>query len=151
MNTDISLELTEKPDILMGLLFDAYSWFDESLQCLMQAQNIPPLSRSQSMVMICLVGGSSRPSELARKLRISRQAMQKNLAEMEAKGYLHLKPDLQDRRAKHVCLSEAGKQRQHSARVHLRILEAELTSKIGSRNVAALRKALQADWGNPES
>ena len=136
---------------MMGLLFDAYFWFDESLQRSMQAKNIPPLSRSQSMVMICLVEGISRPSVLARELRVSRQAMQKTLAEMEAKGYLRLEPDSKDRRAKHVRLSRVGKQRQNSARAHLRTLEAELRKRLGSSRVTALTSALKADWGQPEA
>ncbi len=149
MKTKSPSKPTEERDFMMRLLFDAYFWFDESLQRSMQAQDIPPLSRSQSMVMICLVEGISRPSVLARKLRVSRQAMQKNLADMEAKGYLRLDPDPEDRRAKHVRLSRTGKQRQKNARDALRSLEAELKSRIGARKVTALTDALTADWGQP--
>lgn len=141
----------DESEFLMRLLFDAYYWFDESLQRSMQAQNIPPLSRSQSMVMICLVEGITRPSALARKLRVSRQAMQKTLADLEAKGYLRLEPDPEDRRAKHVRLSKIGIQRQNSARVYLRNLEEELRVRLGTRPVAALTDALQADWGDPST
>jgi DNA-binding MarR family transcriptional regulator len=141
----------DESEFLMRLLFDAYYWFDESLQRSMQAQNIPPLSRSQSMVMICLVEGITRPSALARKLRVSRQAMQKTLADLEAKGYLRLEPDPEDRRAKHVRLSKIGIQRQNSARVYLRNLEQELRTRLGARTVTALSDALQADWGDPSA
>jgi DNA-binding MarR family transcriptional regulator len=141
----------DEPDFLMRLLFDAYYWFDESLQRSMQAQNIPPLSRSQSMVMICLVEGIHRPSALARKLRVSRQAMQKTLADLEEKGYLKLVPDPEDRRAKHVHLSKTGRMRQSSARDYLRTLEMKLKTRLGARKVAALSEALQADWGDPSA
>jgi len=149
MNKKTSPGTAKEPDFLMRLLFDGYFWFDESLQRSMQAQNIPPLSRSQSMVMVCLVEGISRPSALARKLRVSRQAMQKTLADLEDKGYLHLEPDPEDRRAKHVRLSRTGKQRQKSARDYLRTLEAELKDRVGSRTLKALAAALQEDWGEP--
>jgi DNA-binding MarR family transcriptional regulator len=141
----------DEPDFLMRLLFDAYYWFDESLQRSMQAQNIPTLSRSQSMVMICLGEGIRRPSTLARKLRVSRQAMQKTLADLEAKGYLRLVPDPEDRRAKYVRLSRTGKQRQSNARDSLRKLEAELRDRVGSGTVDDLTQALQASWGEPSS
>ena len=141
----------DESEFLMRLLFDAYYWFDESLQRSMQAQNIPPLSRSQSMVMVCLVEGITRPSALARKLRVSRQAMQKTLADLEAKGYLRLEPDPEDRRAKHVRLSKTGRQRQTNARVYLRNLEQELRTRLGARAVTALSDALQADWGEPSA
>lgn len=150
--TQPSQELqNDEPDFLMRLLFDAYYWFDESLQRSMQAQNIPPLSRSQSMVMICLVEGIHRPSALARKLRVSRQAMQKTLADLEEKGYLRLVPDPEDRRAKHVRLSKTGKLRQSNARDYLRTLEDELKARLGNRKIAALTDALQSDWGDPSA
>ena len=139
----------DESEFLMRLLFDAYYWFDESLQRSMQAQNIPPLSRSQSMVMICLVEGITRPSALARKLRVSRQAMQKTLADLEAKGYLRLEPDSEDRRAKHVRLSKIGMRRQNSARVYLRNLETELRDRVGSATIKSLTGALVTDWGEP--
>ncbi len=141
----------DESEFLMRLLFDAYYWFDESLQRSMQAQNVPPLSRSQSMVMICLVEGISRPSALARKLRVSRQAMQKTLADLEAKGYLRLEPDPEDRRAKHVRLSKIGMQRQNSAKIYLRNLEKALKTRLGAPTVTALSEALQADWGEPSA
>lgn len=103
------------------------------------------------MVMICLVEGISRPSALARKLRVSRQAMQKTLADLEAKGYLRLEPDPEDRRAKHVRLSKIGMQRQNSAKIYLRNLEKALKTRLGAPTVTALSEALQADWGEPSA
>lgn len=141
----------DKPELLMRLLFDAYYWFDESLQRAMKAQNIPTLSRSHSMIMICLGQGIRRPSDLARKLRVSRQAMQKSLADLEAQGFLRLVPDPDDGRAKTVRLSHIGRQRQDSARDCLRNLEAELRKRVGKRNVTAMTAALLADWGEPTS
>ncbi len=141
----------KEPDFLMGLLFDAFYWFDESLQSSIQAQNIPTLSRSQSMIMICLAQGIRRPSELARRLRVSRQAIQKTLSDLEAKGYLRLVDDPDDRRAKLVALSKIGRERQTNARDCLRTLENELRVRLGSGNVTAMTKALQGDWGEPHA
>jgi len=137
-------------DFLMRLLFDGYYWFDEGLQRSMQAKNIPTLSRSQSMVMICLGEGIRRPSALARKMRVSRQAIQKTLADLESKGYLKLVPDLEDKRAKSVRLSKIGKQRQLAARDILRDMEDELKTRLGSGKLGALNQALLTDWGEPE-
>lgn len=131
----------------MRRLFDAFSWFDESLQQSMQVSGVPGLSRSQSMVMIYLGEGVRRPAALARKLRVTRQAMHKTIADLEAKGYVQLVPDPDDRRAKIVRLSSTGLQRHRQAQVCLTALEKELEARLGRRAVAALTKALRADWG----
>lgn len=151
MNDKSPIQPDNDGDFLMRMLFDGYYWFDEGLQRSMQAKNIPTLSRSQSMVMICLGEGIRRPSALARKMRVSRQAIQKTLADLEAKGYLTLVPDTQDRRAKSVRLSKIGKQRQVFARDTLQTMETELSARLGSSAVAALSKALSDDWGEPPS
>lgn len=131
----------------MRLLFDAFSWFDESLQHSMQVSGVPGLSRSQSMVMIYLGEGIRRPAALARRLRVSRQAMHKTIADLEVKGYVRLAQDPDDRRAKIVRLSATGRQRHRKAQACLRQLEEELRSRVGQRTVGSLVKALQADWG----
>ncbi len=151
MKQESSSATANESDYLMRLLFDAYYWFDESLQRSMQAHNIPTLSRSQSMVMICLEEGIRRPSALARKLRVSRQAMQKTLADMEAKGYLRLVSDPEDRRAKFVRLSKIGKQRQDIAKKCLRTMESELSTRLGAAKITALTRTLADDWGDTAS
>jgi DNA-binding MarR family transcriptional regulator len=148
MKHEPSLVRDDESDFLMRLLFDAYYWFDESLQRSLQANNIPTLSRSQSMVMVCLEEGIRRPSALARKLRVSRQAMQKTLADMEGKGYLRLVSDPEDRRAKSVRLSKIGKQRQEMAKKCLRTMEGELRTRLGSAKINSLTRALAEDWGD---
>lgn len=132
----------------MRQLFDAYSWFDESLQHSMQVSGVPGLSRSQSMVMIYLGKGVRRPAALARKLRVTRQAMHKTINDLEANGYVQLVPDPDDRRAKIVRLSATGLQRHRKAQACLMALEKELRKRLGTKKVAALSDALLADWGD---
>lgn len=142
-----STQGTPQKHYLMRLLLDAYSWFDESLQHSMQVSGVPVLSRSQSMVMVYIGEGVRRPSALARRLRVSRQAMHKSLGELEQKGFLQLVPDPADRRAKIVRLSPTGLKHHRKALACLNRLEEELEARIGPRMVAALSSALQAQWG----
>lgn len=135
-------------DFLMRQLFDAFSWFDESLQTSMEESGVPGLSRSQSMVMVYLGEGVRRPAALARKLRVTRQAMHKTIADLESKGYVQLVPDPDDGRAKIVRLSRTGLQRHRKAEACLTALEKELDVRLGRRTVAGLIKALGADWGD---
>ncbi len=142
-----SRKTTRKQDFLMRHLFDAFSWFDESLQNSMQNSGVPGLSRSQSMVMIYLGEGVRRPAALARKLRVTRQAMHKTIADLEAKGYVQLVPDPDDRRAKIVRLSRTGLERHSKAQACLTGLEKELDTRLGRGTFAALNEALRANWG----
>ncbi len=133
-----SRKTTRERDFLMRRLFDAFSWFDESLQHSMQISGVPGLSRSQSMVMVYLGEGVRRPAALARKLRVTRQAMHKTILDLEDKGYVQLVADPDDRRAKIVQLSPTGLQRHSKAKACLTELERELVARLGRATVAAL-------------
>ena len=50
----------------------------------------------------------ARPSELAARLRISKQALNYLLGELERLGYLERRPDLDDLRSKRVALTQRG-------------------------------------------
>src|SRR4029453_5450163 len=50
----------------------------------------------------------ARPSELAAKLRISKQALNYPLGELERLGYLERRPDPDDLRSKRVALTRRG-------------------------------------------
>jgi DNA-binding MarR family transcriptional regulator len=50
----------------------------------------------------------ARPSELAARLRISKQALNYLLGELERLGYLERRPDPEDRRSKRVDLTPRG-------------------------------------------
>lgn len=134
-------------EFLMSQLFDAFSWFDESLQQSMQMAGVPALSRSQSMVMVYLGAGIRRPSVLARRMRVTRQAMHKTIADLQEKGYVQLVTDPDELRAKIVQLSPTGLQHHRKAIACLTALEKELDARLGRRTIDGLSRALQADWG----
>lgn len=136
-----------KREFLMRQLFDAFSWFDESLQQSMQVAGVPALSRSQSMVMVYLGEGIRRPSALARKMRVTRQAMHKTIADLQEKGYVQLVTDPDELRAKIVQLSPTGLQHHRKAIACLTALEKELDARLGRQTVTGLVKALRTDWG----
>ena len=49
-----------------------------------------------------------RPSELAARLRVSKQAVNYSLGELERLGYLERRPDPDDRRSKRIALTPRG-------------------------------------------
>ncbi len=49
------------------------------------------------------------PAQLAKTLGVSRAAMSNTLTKLEAKGYVHIRPDWEDARQKYISISEAGR------------------------------------------
>ncbi len=130
--------------LMRGLLHGFY-WFDEGLQKSLAASGWPAISRTQSMIMIHLSDGTTRPSDLARAIGVSRQAIQRTLMEMEHDGFIHLVPDPEDGRAKIVELSKDGRGIYTTALRAIALMEAELKRRFGKKTIDELRQLLYAD------
>jgi len=140
-------ENTENQEYLMRGLLHCYYWIDEGLQASLSALGMPNLPRTKSMIMVNISDGITRPSDLARNIGISRQAIQQTLVEMERDGLVTLMKDPSDGRAKIVKFSRRGAGIGKAAYDALAQIEAELARRIGADSVKKLRKALFADWG----
>jgi len=134
-------------EYLMRGLLHCYYWIDEGLQASLASLGMPNLPRTKSMIMVNISDGITRPSDLARNIGISRQAIQQTLVEMERDGLVTLMPDPSDGRAKIVKFSRRGAGIGKAAYDALAAIEAELASRIGADSVKKLRQALFADWG----
>ena len=99
------------------------------------------------MVMVNLSDGVTRPSDLARAIGVSRQAIQRTLMEMEHEGLIHIVPDPEDGRAKIVEPSKGGKGIYTSALRAIAMMETELERRFGKNTINDLRRLLYADWG----
>jgi len=83
-----------------------------------------------------------RPSELATRLRMSKQALNYLLGELERRDYLQRGPDPDDRRSKRIALTERGVAAGHVIRDAVADMEAAWTKQLGPRRFAQLRKLL---------
>ena len=54
------------------------------------------------------LGGEKTPAQLARVFHVTRGAMTNTLGRLDAAGYVHVRPDWEDGRAKRVSISPAG-------------------------------------------
>lgn len=135
------------PDNLAQLLMRRFYWVDESLQNAIRAKGWPHISRAQSMVFVNLGEGIRRPTEIAARVGVTRQAMHQTLAELVEHGLLRLVPDPDDRRAKLVEYTELGARLGMDAILALQSIESELAARLGDDTVIALKGALQRDWG----
>ncbi|MFN3856339.1 MAG: MarR family winged helix-turn-helix transcriptional regulator [Caulobacter sp.] len=136
-------------DTLIVPLLQAFFWFDDGLQSYLQARGWNQVTRPQSMVMANVVMGVHKPSDIARNLGISRQAVHTTINQMVELGMLELREDAEDGRAKTVALTPRGQDMRQDADRVMSDLQAELRRRIGGRNVDNLIKAFSADWGPP--
>jgi DNA-binding MarR family transcriptional regulator len=140
--------MTDSP-FLIGPLFFGFSWFDDGLQWNLKRHGWPRATRSQSMVMLYVLSGVTRPADLARRLGVSRQAVHVTIGQMIDKGILALEDDPQDGRAKQLVIAPDGAKMRALAEQSMLQMIATLEARIGRENVEALRRVLAADWGSP--
>ncbi len=84
----------------------------------------------------------ARPSELATRLRISKQALNYLLGELERLGYLERHPDPDDLRSKRIALTSRGIAVVGVIRDAVSEVETAWTERLGPERFAALRELL---------
>ncbi|WP_188235659.1 MarR family winged helix-turn-helix transcriptional regulator [Sphingopyxis sp. LK2115] len=133
---------------LIIALFQRFCWLDEGLQARLHDLGWPDVSRPQSMVMTNIVSGIVRPSDIARNLGVSRQAIHSTINQMVKLGIVRLDVDPDDRRHMIVSLTETGARMRKDAQRAMDSLTAQIAARIGQDRFAALLDALEADWGD---
>lgn len=132
---------------LMSALLDAWDWFDESLQMIVKEAGFRPLNRSQSLMMLYIVMGFQRPIEIARRMRLSRQAISHMTDQLVTRGILLVSDDPNDKRSKILSFAPDSSDMRTLGRATILDLDDVLRSRISSERFEALREALFLDWG----
>jgi DNA-binding MarR family transcriptional regulator len=84
-----------------------------------------------------------RPSELASRLRISKQALNHLLGQLEHRGYLRRDSDPDDGRSKRVALTSRGTRAVAVIREAVAEVEADWAEQLGPRRFNQLRALLR--------
>jgi DNA-binding MarR family transcriptional regulator len=84
----------------------------------------------------------ARPSELAAQLRISKQALNYLLGELERLGYLERRPDPDDLRSKRIVLTPRGTSAILVIREAVAEMETAWSERLGPKRFAQLRRLL---------
>jgi DNA-binding MarR family transcriptional regulator len=84
----------------------------------------------------------ARPSDLATRLRTSKQALNYLLGELERLGYLERRQDPDDRRSKRVALTRRGTSAIGVIREAVEEVEAAWAQQLGPKRFAQLRSLL---------
>ncbi len=133
---------------LIIALFQRFCWLDEGLQARLHDHGWPDVNRPQSMVMTNIVSGIVRPSDIARNLGVSRQAIHSTINQMVKLGIVQLEVDPADRRHMIVSLTGLGSRMRKDAQRSMDALTAQIAARLGQDKFDALLAALEADWGD---
>jgi DNA-binding MarR family transcriptional regulator len=143
----VSADESRKPVLLSAL--QAFYWCDESLQNYLRSRGWPAVTRPQSMVMANLAMGVNRPSDIARNMGVSRQAIHTTLNQMVALGVVGLADDPANRRIKVVTTTAMGDCMRADAQRAMTLQAEELARRLGDVDLAAILRLLGRDWGPP--
>jgi DNA-binding MarR family transcriptional regulator len=83
-----------------------------------------------------------RPSELADRTRMTKQALNYLLGNLERNGYLERHPDPEDRRARRIALTDRGRALVPVIRDIVAETEREWAAELGTERFAQLRQLL---------
>jgi DNA-binding MarR family transcriptional regulator len=84
-----------------------------------------------------------RPSDLAARLRISKQALNHLLGQLEHLGYLERQPDPNDKRSKRIALTRRGIKAATTIREAVAEMEDTWTQQLGPKRFNQLRTLLR--------
>jgi DNA-binding MarR family transcriptional regulator len=133
---------------LIIALFQRFCWLDEGLQTRMRGRGWPDVSRPQSMVITNIVSGIVRPSDIARNIGVSRQAIHSTINQMVAMGIVRMEADPKDRRHMIVSLTDFGTQMRQEAQRAMDELGAQVADAVGRDRFETLLAVLETDWGD---
>lgn len=134
--------------VLLSLLRGFY-WFDEGLQNYLRARGWPTVTRPQSMVMANLVMGVNRPSDIARRLGVTRQAIHATINQMAELGIVELVDDPSNGRVKVVAPTKMGETMRIDAQRSMIFMAEELGRRLGRPQLLNTARFLAEDWGPP--
>lgn len=134
--------------VLLSLLRGFY-WFDEGLQNYLQARGWPVVTRPQSMVMANLVLGIRRPSDIARNMGVSRQAIHATINQMVDLGIVELVDDPSNGRVKVIAPTKMGETMRVDAQASMILMGEELGRRLGKPQFLKAAHLLNEDWGAP--
>lgn len=98
---------------------------------------------AQALALVPLASGAMHASDLADRLKVSRQAVAQGVVALERHGYVTRVPDPADARARLVELTPRGHQALRVMRSNAIRLEKRWQETLGDRRLGDLRESLQ--------
>ena len=117
--------------------------FDRRLDQGIHQRGHPDIRPSHQVVLSNIGLGRARVTELARRSRVTQQAMGKTLRELEALGYVERAIDSTDRRAKAIQLTSRGARMAEAVLGAQQEVLAYYAEKIGQQELVELEARLR--------
>ncbi|OBB78210.1 MarR family transcriptional regulator [Mycobacterium colombiense] len=114
------------------------------LRAAFAAAGLDGIRPAQSVALVPLAAGGLHASDLADRLRVSRQAVAQAIAALERHGYVTRGPDPVDARARVIELTARGRRALQVMRSNAQALERRWTEVLGERRLGELRETLTA-------
>jgi DNA-binding MarR family transcriptional regulator len=112
------------------------------LRAAFAAAGLDGIRPAQSVALVPLTAGGLHASDLAERLRVSRQAVAQAVAGLERHGYVSRVPDPVDARARIIELTPRGRQALRVMRSSAIELEKRWQQVLGERRLAEFRETL---------
>ena len=136
------------PKSIALLLRDAHRTVDSEVLAA-AAQAGFEIQSGHAIVLRHLGEDGARPSEMAAKAQVTRQAITKALDDLERLGLVRRQPDPSDGRGVTVRYTTRGLGALHIARKQMQELEREFASQVGAEQWATFRSVLETLFDTP--
>ncbi len=113
------------------------------LRAAFAAAGLDGIRPAQAVALVPLAAGGLHASDLADRLRVSRQAVAQGVVALERHGYVTRVPDPGDARARIIELTPRGRRALRVMRAHAVDLERRWEKVLGQRRLVDLRETLQ--------
>lgn len=114
------------------------------LRAAFAAAGLDGIRPAQAVALVPLAAGGLHASDLADRLRVSRQAVAQAVAALERHGYVTRGPHPSDARARIIELTPRGHQALRVLRTNALDVEKRWQNILGERRFGELRETLQA-------
>jgi DNA-binding MarR family transcriptional regulator len=136
---------------LQVLLRDAHDTVDAANHTALAQNGFADIKPWHHAVLRNLGEDGSRPSELAARAGITRQAVTKVVDELERLDLVRRDPDPDDRRGVIVRYTDRGRAGLDTARKRMLDLEADFAKRVGAKRWADTRAVLETLFENPDT
>jgi DNA-binding MarR family transcriptional regulator len=113
------------------------------LRAAFAAAGLDGIRPAQAVALVPLASGGLHASDLADRLRVSRQAVAQGIAALERNGYVTRVPDPADARARIIELTPRGRQALRVMRSNAMNVEKRWEKVLGPRRLGELRGTLE--------
>jgi DNA-binding MarR family transcriptional regulator len=113
------------------------------LRAAFAAAGLDGIRPAQAVALVPLAAGGLHASDLADRLKVSRQAVAQGIASLERHGYVTRVTDPVDARARIIELTPRGRQALRVMRSNALDLEKRWEEVLGSQRLRELRESLQ--------